>query len=253
MVRLKEIDYSFFCFLQEALIDLDAAEALNDKEIFSKSAMLFKQSIEMSCKYLGLLWKIIPHSDGKKNIGYIPNKIFKDFFSSDVLKQIKGSFLFKQFENELNSFSSLDEKINYLITEIKTAQQLEVVIRKDNQTAVDAMIAFYKTTGFIGMSNIESLEKSKGDIKVEKELEEHRRTVNNIGTCVLCQMFMSFLIWGNIEDTRYPDCIAAKTTMESYGKDSIITKNLKWFFEIQRKCLNIMFELHKNQSWLKSI
>ena len=253
MIRLKEIDYSFLCFLQEALIDLEAAEALHDKEIFSKSAMLFMQSIEMSCKYLGLLWKIIPPTDGKKNIGYIPNKIFKDLFSSDVLKQIKGSFLFKQFENELNSFTSLDDKINYLVNEINTAQQLEVVIRKNRQTAVDAMIAFYRATGFKGMSNIETLENMKGDKKLEKEVEVHRKTVNNIGSCVLCQMFMSFLVWGNIEDTRYPDMNAGKTTTEFYGKASPIVKNLKWFFDIQRKCLNIMVDLHKNQLWLKSI
>ena len=88
MKKLKDIDYSYICFLEESKIDLDAAEVLEFKEIYSKSVLLFKQSVEMSCKYLGLLWKIIPPSDGKKNIGYIPNKIFKDFFGTDILRQI---------------------------------------------------------------------------------------------------------------------------------------------------------------------
>ena len=253
MKGLNEIDYSNYCFLQEALIDLEAAELLNANELFSKSVLLFRQSVEMSCKYLGLLWKIIPPSDGKKNIGYIPNKIFKDFFSTDVMMQIKGNFLFNQFENELNSYTSLDDKISYLINEIKTTLHLEVVKRKENQTSVEAIIAFYKTTGFKGMNNIESLEKLKGNKKSEDELEEHRKTVNNIGICVLCQMFMSFLVWGNIEDTRYPDITNNETTMDKYSKLSIITKNLNWFFEIQRKCLNMMVDLHQKQAWLTSI
>ena len=251
-MELKEIDYSYYCFLQEALIDLEAAEVLYSKEIYSKSALLFRQSVEMSCKYLGLLWKIIPPSDGKKNIGYIPNKIFKDFFSIDVLKQIKGQFLFQQFEDELNSYSSLDDKINYLINEINTTLHLEVIKRKENQTAIDAMITFYKAMGFKSI-DIESLEKNRGDKNVELETEEHRKTVNNIGICVLCQMFMSFLIWGNIEDTNYPDITTSKTSMDNYSKSSIITKNMTWFFDIQRKCLNMMIDFHKKQTWLKSI
>ena len=252
-MELKEIDYSYYCFLQEALIDLNAAEVLNDKEIYSKSVLLFKQSVEMSCKYLGLLWKIIPPTDGKRNIGYIPNKIFKDFFSTDVLRQIKGEFLFKQFENELNSYTSLADKINYLINEITTALHLEVIKRKDNQTAIEAIITFYRAMGYKNYTDIEFLEKKKGDKKVETEIEEHRKTVNNIGICVLCQMFMSFLVWGNIEDTRYPDITTSKTSMDNYSKSSIITKNLTWFFEIQRKCLNMMTDFHQKQAWLKSI
>jgi HEPN domain-containing protein len=253
MNKLKDIDYSYFCFLQEALIDLDGAEILSAKELYSKSVMLFKQSVEMSCKYLGLLWKIICPSDGKKNIGYIPNKIFKDFFSTDVLKQIKGNFFFNQFEDELNSCSSIDGKIGYLINEMKIALNLEVVKRKENQTAIDAMIAFYRATGFKGISNIEFLENNKGNKEVEKDLERHRKTVNDIGMCVLCQMFMSFFVWGNLEDTRYPDVANSKTSMDNYTKSSVIIKNLNWFFEIQRNCLNMMVDLHQKQAWLKSI
>jgi len=251
-MELKEIDYSYECFLQESLINLEAAEVLNAKEIFSKSVLLFRQSVEMSCKYLGLLWKIIPLTDGKKNIGYIPNKIFKDFFSLDVLKQIKGQFLFEQFENELNSYTSLDEKIGYLISEITTTLHLEVIKRKENQTPIDSMTTFYRAMGFKGV-DFESLEKKRGDNKFETEIEEHRKTVNNIGICVLCQMFMSFLIWGNIEDTYYPDVMTSKTSMDNYSKSSVITKNMTWFFEIQRKCLNMMIDFHRNKAWLKSI
>jgi len=252
-MELKEIDYSYYCFLEESLIDLEAAEVLNSKEIYSKSVLLFKQSVEMSCKYLGLLWKIIPPTDGKRNVGNIPNKIFKDFFSTEVLKQIKGEFLFKQFESELNSYTSLEDKIDYLINEITTALHLEVVKRKENQTPIEAMITFYRAMGYKSIADIEPLEKKKGDKKFETELEEHRKTVNNIGICVLCQMFMSFLVWGNIEDTCYPDITTSKTSMDKYSKSSIITKNLKWFFDIQRKCLNMMINLHQKQAWLKSI
>ena len=253
MKRLKEIDYSYFCFLQESLINLEGAELLNVKELYSKSVLLFSQSVEMSCKYLGLLWKIITPSDSKKSVGYIPNKVFKDFFSTDVLKQVKGHFLFEQFEDELNSYTSIDEKINYLMNELKIALNLEVVKRKENQTAIRAMIAFYKATGFKGLSNIEFLEKNKDNKKVEEELEEHRKTVNNVGVCVLCQMFMSFFVWGNIEDTRYPDIANGRTSLDNYPKSSAITKNLNKFFEIQRNCLNMMIDLHKRQAWLKSI
>ena len=251
-MELKEIDYSYYCFLQEALIDLDAAEVLNNKEIYSKSVHLFKQSVEMSCKYLGLLWKIIPISDGKKNIGYILNKMFKDFFSINVLKQIKGQFLFKQFENELNSYTSLEDKIEYLIGEITTTLHLEVIKRKESQTPIDSMITFYRAMGFKDV-DIESLEKKRGNEKFEKEIEDHRTTVNNIGICVLCQMFLSFLIWDNIEDTRYPDITSSKTSMDNYSKSSVITKNLTWFFNIQRKCLNMMIDFHQKKTWLKSI
>jgi hypothetical protein len=127
------------------------------------------------------------------------------------------------------------------------------VKRKESQTPIDAMIAFYRATGFKGLSNIEFLEKSRGNKKVEDELEIHRKTVNNIGICVLCQMFMSFFVWGNIEDTRYPDIATGKTSMDNYSPKSVVTKNLNWFFEIQRNCLNMMIDLHQRKAWLKSI
>ncbi|MDR2928800.1 MAG: hypothetical protein LBV41_11480 [Cytophagaceae bacterium] len=253
MKRLTEIDYGFFCFLQESRIDLSASEILFSKDIYSKSVLLFRQSVEMSCKYLGLLWKIITPDDGKKNIGFIPHKIFKDFFGTDVLKQINGPVLFKQYESELNSYSKLSEKIEYLNNEIKTALSVEVVKRKENQSAVDAMIAFYKATGFKGMCDVESLEKKRGDKKFDEQVEEHRKIVNSIGVCVLCQMFLSFLIWGNIEDTVYPDVTAGTTTLDSYSKTSVITKSMSHFFEIQKHCLDTMQKLHENKLWLKSI
>jgi len=253
MKKLKDIDYSYVCFLEESKIDLDAAEILESNEIYSKSVLLFKQSVEMSCKYLGLLWKIIPPSDGKKNIGYIPNKIFKDFFGTDILRQINGTILFKQYENELKSYSSLNEKIEYLINEMKIALNVEIVKRKENQSTVDAIIAFYKATGFYGINSIELLEKKRGDKMFDAELENHRKTVNSIGICVLCQMFLSFLVWGDIEDVRYPNLATCKTTMESYSKSSIITKNLKWFLQIQKQCLETMNKLHENKQWLSSI
>ena len=251
-MELKDIDYSYSCFLQEAFINLESAEILYSKEKYSKSVMLFRQSVEMSCKYLGLLWKIIPPSDGKKNVGYIPNKIFKDFFSIDVLKQIKGQYLFEQFENEVNSYTSLEDKINYLINEISTTLHLEVIKRKENQSPIDAMTTFFRAMGFKGV-NIENLENKRGDKKAESETEEHRLTVNKIGICVLCQMFMSFLIWGNIEDTNYPDISTGKASLANYPKTSIITRNLTWFFDIQRKCLNMMNDFHQNRTWLNSI
>jgi hypothetical protein len=253
MNKLKDIDYSYFCFLQEALINLEAAEILNIKELYSKSILLYSQSVELSCKYLGLLWKIIPPSDGKMKVGYIPNKIFKNFFSTDVLKQVKGNFLFNQFENELNSYASIEGKINYLINELTTTLKFEVIKRKENQTAIDAMTTFYKAMGYKGMSSFEFIEKNKNSQEFEDELEMHRKTVNNIGTCVLCQMFMSFFVWGNIDDTRYPDIANSKTSMDNYSKSSVITKNLNWFFEIQRNCLNMMIDLHQRQAWLKSV
>ena len=253
MKKLKDIDYSYICFLEESKIDLNAAEALESKEIYSKSVLLFKQSVEMSCKYLGLLWKIIAPADGKKNVGYIPNKIFKDFFETDVLGQINGTVLFKQYEDELKSYSSLNEKIEYLINEIKIALNVEMVKRKENQSTVDALIAFYRATGFKGLHSIESLEQKRGDKMFDAELENHRKTVNDIGICVLSQMFLSFLVWGDIEDVRYPDLATGKTTMESYSESSIITKNLKWFFQIQKQCLETMSKLHENKQWLSSI
>ena len=253
MKKLKDIDYSYICFLEESKIDLDAAELLEKNEIYSKAVLLFKQSVEMSCKYLGLVWKIITPADGRKNIGYIPNKIFKDFYNTDVLKQINGPVLFKQYENELKSYTSLNKKIEYLINEMKIALSVGMVRRKENQSSIDAMIAFYRATGFKGIYNIELLEKKRGDKNFEAEIEEHRKIVNEIGVCVLCQMFLSFLVWGDIEDTRYPHIETYKTTLESYSKSSIITKNLKWFFQIQNHCLETMHKLHENKQWLNSI
>lgn len=81
-------NYSYREWLNIAISDIESSRVLYKNELFPQSIYFFQQSVEKSCKYIGLTFNIIKENELFRNVGHEPERIFEEVYSSEIMKAI---------------------------------------------------------------------------------------------------------------------------------------------------------------------
>lgn len=249
MEELTE-DYTYIKFLDAAEKDLAAVESLYRDRHNSQAVYLLQQSIEKSCKYIGLTFRFIQYDDLKR-LGHNPHRVFKKFFNVEAIKTISNDRDFDHLEASIGAYQTMQERIDCIIYHLRIALNEISINKAQNQYASTALIEHYRHNPFtplLGIDVVEEIEKSicipQIRPQIEKICEEQIDKINNDSVCLSCQMNLSFLIWGVEENSRYPNYDKGTDPSGIYANDSPFVKELPFFISIQKRCIEILRKYH---------
>lgn len=240
ILSYPEMDYSHNDFFYQSKGDLASSELLFKEQNFSQAVYLFQQSVEKSCKYLGLTYKIISYEDLRK-IGHNPHQVFKQLFDHQWLKFQDGN----TFNELLNSLStlSIENRIEPTINLLNTLENEQQLSCNNGQNACEVIIDFYKKNPLIkdlDQSFLTDLEIFKHSPCMKILCKQHIEHLNKVSIVFLSQMIMSFYVWDVEANSRYPDYKKMTTPQELYSESSAFVKHLPRLLLTQKKCLRNM-------------
>lgn len=230
-------DLSHTNFLDLANSDIKSADALLKIKEYHNAVYHFQQSVEKSCKYLGLTIKAFTLKELQK-ISHEPQRVFDKIFNSKEFISTNNNNDYNEIKQKFKSVS-LNEKcdgVYYYIEKIFTNTIL------DNKLYSEQVIEYFDYNPFSGLYNedfVENIRKHRGNPNIEAICKQFLDTLNDMQRCLLCQMLMSFLVSGIEANSRYPD-EKGLTPKKIYSEESFIVKYLGYLIKKQAFCIKVL-------------
>lgn len=235
-------DLSYNNFLRESKEDISSTKALLNNKNYSHAIYHFQQSVEKSCKYLGLTINAFT-IEKLKRISHNPQEIFDLIFSSKMFIDIYKDDDYKLFKNEILELDT-DERAYY------SFKKIQEIINNPHEERIgklhsEIVVEYYRNNPFSIYDNsisllIENAKVMKGYPKCEEICEQLIVRNDEMEICVFSQMLMSFLVVGTEATTRYPNIEKGTTPSLEYTEDKPFVKNLVFFIEVQEKCIQTL-------------
>lgn len=239
-------DLSYTNFLDLAVSDIKSANVLLQVKEYHNAVYHFQQSVEKSCKYLGLTIKAFTF-EKLREISHEPQRVFDKVFSSKIFTDVYKDNDYKLFKNEIQELNT-DDKVYYSYEKIQqnTNKPHEERLGK---LYSEILVEYYCNNPFAIHDNsvnqlIENAQVMKGYPKCEEICEQLIARNDNIEICVFSQMLMSFLVSGVEANSRYPDKTGI-TPNEIYSEKSFIVQYLNYFIETQVFCIKTLGDYFK--------
>lgn len=239
-------DYTYIKFLDAAERDLAAVESLYEENHHSQAVYFLQQSIEKSCKFIGLTFRFIQY-DELKRLGHNPHMVFKKSFNSDIMKTVGGNSVFDQLEHTMKVLDTMDKRVKAIIYHLNVALNEEHIHLKENQLPSDTVIEYFSNNQFAQIYDlplIPLLKERRGIKEVEQMCLNLIDKINDDGICQSCQIILSFLVSGVEENSRYPNYDTGTDPSGIYADNSPFVKELPFFISIQKKCIEILRKYH---------
>lgn len=244
---IRNLDSSHANFLNVANSDIKSADALLQIKEYHNAVYHFQQSVEKSCKYLGLTNQIFTFNELRK-IGHDPHKVFDMLFSSDFYTRIFTDSDYKSFKDEIYKLT-IDEIVKI------SHDGIQAIIEEPHEEysgklASDIVIDYYKKNPLSANDSsikvlLENIRIMRGYPKCESICKQLIRRNDNIEICMSAQMFMSFLVRGVETNSRYPDENGI-TPSDIYSEKSPLVQNLSYFIDKQKFCIEILNNLYND-------
>lgn len=247
------LDYSHISFLKEAEADLKSVQVLYKNSNYSQAAYLFQQSIEKSCKFLGLTLNVFDY-DRLRTISHHPHKVFKLLFNSDMMLEVYGSAIsFDNIDNILRNESDLDDRVKCILWYLQSVTSHIPFIINPDSTAFDTLVVNYQNLQiFKDALSVNGIDNVMDDIALmnylrnNSKIEHLSRTIineiNDRTICCLNLLFLSFLVWDIESNSRYPDYNKNTTPESLYNKNTIFIENIPLFVKEQNQCIDILYQ-----------
>ena len=239
------LDSSYAKFLNVANSDIKSAYALLQIKEYHNAVYHFQQSVEKSCKYLGLTNQIFTF-DKLRQIGHDPHKVFDMLFSCDFYTRTFTDSDYKSFKDEIYKLT-IDEIVKI------SHEGIQSIIEKPHEDyswklASDIIIDYYEKNPLsANNSSIKALlgiiRTMRGYPKCESICKQLIRRNDNIEICMSAQMLMSFLVRGVEANSRYPDENGI-TPSDIYSEKSPLVQNLNYFIDKQKLCIEILCDYY---------
>lgn len=234
-------DLSHMDFLDLATSDIKSSYALLQAREYHNAVYHFQQSVEKSCKYLGLTMKLFTF-DELRQISHEPQRVFDKIFSSKIFTDVYRDNDYDLFKKEIHELST-DDKTYYSYNKIQNSINRHHEERLGKLPS-EIVVEHYSNNPFsIHNSSIsvliENAKVMKGYPKCENICEQLIARNDNMEICVFSQMLMSFLVSGVEANSRYPDKKGA-TPNNIYSEKSTMVQYLDYFIEKQLFCIEIL-------------
>lgn len=234
-------DLSHTNFLDLSSSDINSAKVLLQVKEYHNAVYHFQQSVEKSCKYLGLTMKAFTF-DELRQISHEPQKVFDKVFSSTFFTDAYSNIDYEFFKKEIQKLN-IDKKVDFSYKQIQNSinnPHEERLGKLPSEIIVD----FYNNNPFSIHNNfikelVENARIMKGYSKCEDICKQLITRNDEIEICVFSQMLMSFLVSGVEANSRYPDKVGV-TPKEIYSDKSFIVQYLDYFIEKQLFCIKIL-------------
>ena len=238
-MAIGNIDLKWMDFIKQANDDNESAGILLGGKKYPLSVYAFQQSIEKTCKFIGLVNGLITYDELRK-IGHEPFNCFKRIFNSNEVQEIYGdsSIVFKEYENFLkdikgNKYQRLYDIIAQIEGRIKEKDLA------DTRSYIDKALDFFNSPiqdkYYPGLSA--ELEKSRDIPPVEDTVKEIMFEMYELEFCTSCEMYLSFIVSGTEANSRYPDD-KGNSPSTTYSKDSELVFYLPGFIAFQKRCID---------------
>lgn len=231
-------DLSHISFLREAESDISTIKVLLGSKNYSQAAYLFEQSVEKSCKYLGLTTEAISYDELRK-IAHEPERVFDKIFHSEFFLSICGDNNFDEFKRQFKK-QSLDERACSARFKIECLLENEDT-EPQPKSYCSQFVSLYDSNAlrkFFPENIFNYLRSCSGNLNIEILCKEFLLQSKKMGKCCTTQMIMSFLVSGVEANSRYPDYNKKTTPSEIYSKDSEFVQNLYYLIEKQEFCIS---------------
>lgn len=233
-------DLSHISFLREAESDISTIKVLLVSKNYSQAAYFFEQSVEKSCKYLGLTTQAVSYNEVRSSIGHEPERVFDKIFQSEI---------FLSMYNNNNDYSKLKQQFKkQSLDERAYSARFHIECLFENEDTEPQPKSYCSQLVSLHDSNasrkifpehtINELRNCSGIPKVEILCKEFLLQEKKMGKCCTAQMIMSFLVSGVEANSRYPDYNKKTTPSEIYSKDSEFVQNLHYLIEKQEFCIS---------------
>lgn len=84
----KTLNFKHKEWLVIAISDLKSSDILYKNELYPQAVYFLQQSVEKSCKYIGLTFNIIQVNELYRKVGHEPERIFEEVYNSEIMKAI---------------------------------------------------------------------------------------------------------------------------------------------------------------------
>lgn len=239
-------DLSHTIFLDLANSDIKSADALLKIKEYPNAVYHFQQSVEKSCKYLGLTNRIFTFNELRK-ISHDPHKVFDMLFSSDLYTSIFTDNDYKSFKDEIDKLTK-DEIVEFCHNRIQTIIENPHEDRI-GKLASDIVIDYYENNPLSNNDSsikelLKNVRRMRGYPKCESICKQLIKRNNNIEICMSAQMLMSFLVRGVEANSRYPDENRINPN-DIYSEKSPLVQNLNYFIDKQKFCIDTLNNFYK--------
>lgn len=230
-------DLSHNNFLELANADIKSANALLQIKEYHNAVYHFQQSVEKSCKYLGLTMKAFTF-DELRQISHEPQKVFDKVFYNEVFTSVSDNQDYEEVKKIFKD-ADLNKKCDgayYYIDKAFRSSSL------NSRPYSEQVIEYFDNNPFSDLYNAdfaENIKKHRGNFHVETACKQFLDMLDDMQKCLLCQMLMSLLVSGVEANSRYPDREGI-TPNEIYSEKSFIVQYLDYFIEKQFFCIKIL-------------
>ena len=230
-------DLSHANFLDLSSSDINSAKALLQVKEYHNAVYHFQQSVEKSCKYLGLTVKAFSFKE-LREISHEPQKVFDKVFYSEVFTSVSDN---QDYEETKSLFKDVDlnKKCEIAYFYINKAFKSSSI---DSRPYSDQIIEYFENNPFSDLYDadfVENIKKYRGNPQAEVACRQFLDILDDMQKCLLSQMLMSLLVSGVEANSRYPDKVGV-TPKEIYSDESFIVHFLDYFIEKQLFCIEIL-------------
>ena len=239
------LDFSYTKFLDLAKSDNESAEILLHAKKYHNAVYHFQQSVEKSCKYIGLTNKIFTFIELRK-INHDPHKVFDKLFSSVFFTSVCSNGDYKSFKNDMYNLNT-DEIVKFSYTQIQN------IIKNPHKNrmgklASEIVLDYYINNPFAYCDSsipllLENVRIMRGYSKCERICEQLIKRNDEIELCMFSQMLMSFLVRGVEANSRYPD-EDGTSPCDIYSGETLLVHYLSYFIEIQKFCVKTLYDYY---------
>lgn len=240
-------DLSYTDFLDLSNSDIKSADVLLKFKEYPNAVYHLQQSVEKSCKYLGLTNKIFTFNELRK-ISHDPDKVFDMLFSSNFYTSIFTDGDYKSFKYEIDKLT-IDEIVKF------SHEKIQTIIEKPHENRIgklasDIVIDYYENNPFSAKNSsieklLENVRIMRGYPKCESICKQLIKRNDNIEICMFAQMLMSFLVRGVEANSRYPDENGI-TPNDIYSEKSPLVQHLSYFIDKQKFCIEILCDYYNS-------
>lgn len=235
-------DLSHIDFLDLADSDIKCADALLKIKEYHNAVYHFQQSVEKSCKYLGLTIKAFTFGE-LRNINHEPQRVFDKIFYSDVFSYVNSNNDYNKIKQKFKSVS-LNEKYDGVYHYI---EKIFTNTISDNKLYSEQVIEYFDSNPFSNLYNedfVENIRKYRDNPNIGAICKEFLHKFDSMQKCLLCQMVMSFLVSGIEANSRSID-EKGMTPKKVYSEESFIIKYLSYFIKKQEFCIKVLDDYFK--------
>lgn len=231
-------------FLRLADSDIRSSSVLLREKEYHNAVYHFQQSVEKSCKYLGLTIKAFT-SDELRRIGHEPRRVFDRIFYSETFTAINDN---RDYEDIKSAFVgvSLDEKCDGVYYYIdKTFESSSSLNGRSCSEQFIEGIDESLFSALYGTDVLENIKKYRGNPHVEAFCKQFLDKFDEMRKCLLCQMLMSVLVSGIEANSRYPDRKGVSPD-KIYSEKSFVVQYLDYFIGKQKFCIKVLRDYFKD-------